>query len=333
VHQTINIGMIGFGYWGPVLLRNLSQHPRVKVMAVCDRNASNRERLARDFPGVVACSNADEVISDHAIQWVVVATQASSHFRWTSAALKAGKDVWVEKPFTTNLREAKQLVDLARKAKRILAIDHTYLFSDTYQSFKAAASDNRLGKLLIYRSDRSGFGRFGSDGGVIPSLIYHDLYVLCDLFKDSHIKSVSASATSSVIKGVHDVVQAHLEFSGGPNAYLYASMLSASKERRISLAGDRGILEWNDLHPSERLVWAKKSVQRQSKDKTIQYLDEGREVLPFGSGEPMATQVEYLVDCVASRKAPLNSGNAGLRVMKVLGALEKSAASGRRVHL
>src|SRR3990167_6633345 len=232
------LGIIGYGSWGPVLLRNFNQNKEFKVKYICDRNFTKLEKAKNAAPkNCIFLNEPKEIFEDPKVDLVVIATQAAHHFSLVMMALQANKNVFVEKPLILSSREAKIIYQLANAQEKKIWIDHTFLFTSAYQKLKNCLNQGMIGRPLRFHSTRTAFGLFQQDANILWHLMYHDIYILLDLF---HIpdKLNSVVGSASIIPNMIDSVLASFSFSNGLHATIHCDMLFAEKKR---IAMDSGM--------------------------------------------------------------------------------------------
>jgi predicted dehydrogenase len=333
----IRIGVIGYGYWGPRIVRNFHGAEGCKVVAVCDRSEASLRRVQRDFPGVAVTGDVNEVLSSSTIDAVAVVTPVWTHFDLAKAALENGKHVFVEKPFTSTSAQAEQLIELAAAKNLRIMVDHTFLFTDAVCKIRQLVGDGTLGKLYYYDSTRVNLGLFQHDVNVIWDLAPHDLSIVDHLVTE---KPECVTATGQRhLNGLEDLAYITIYYSDRMIAHINVNWLSPVKVRTTLIGGEKKMLVWNDLEADEKLKVYDKGVQISNGSSSIYDL-----LVSYRSGDMLAPRIEqtealaaeakYFVECVGNNKTPFNDGEAGLRVVRILEAADKSLKErGRPVHL
>lgn len=323
---VFKFGVIGFGYWGPNVVRNLDQLQGCTVAAVSDRSPTARQRVHQAYPQVKVLSQPAELISSTEIDAIAIATPVGSHYELTKAALQNGKHVFVEKPFTSDSDQAEELINLAAAKNLQIMVDHTFLFTGAVRQIRQLLDDNALGKIYYYDSTRVNFGLFQDDVNVIWDLASHDLSILDHLIKETP-EAVSATGQAH-LNGFEDVAFISVYYPSKIIAHINVNWLSPVKVRTTVIGGDKKMLVWNDLEPVEKLKVYDRGVDIIS--------DQGLFGLTvhYRSGNIWSPQVEqtealkqvlaYFIDCVSSGRTPSNDGAAGLRVVKLLEAANRS---------
>ncbi|MBU0492228.1 MAG: Gfo/Idh/MocA family oxidoreductase, partial [Chloroflexi bacterium] len=242
----INVALVGYGYWGPNLARNLHELADTNLVVVCDQDTSRLAQAQKLYPGVRATARVTEVWDDAGIGAVVIATPAPTHYELVKAALAAGKHVLVEKPLTLCSREARELVDLAQAHGRILMVGHTFEYNPAVLKVKELLAQGQLGDVYYAYSTRVNLGRIQRDLNALWSIAPHDISILLFLFDQMPIE-VSARGASYLNPDVEDVVFIDLLFASGLIAHIHASWLDPSKVRRMTIVGSQKMIVYDDL--------------------------------------------------------------------------------------
>jgi predicted dehydrogenase len=322
----VKFGVVGYGYWGPNIVRNLSQLEEVEVVAVCDKSAASRRRVKKAHPHVYVTADPGELMSSPDIDAIAVITPVWTHYELAKAALENGKHVFVEKPFTSNTAQAEELIDLAARKNLKIMVDHTFLFTGAVQKIKGLLQEGALGKLYYYDSTRVNLGLFQHDVNVIWDLAPHDLSIIDHLIGETP-EAVVATGQSH-LNGHEDVAFITLYFPNKVIAHINVNWLSPVKVRTTLIGGEKKMLVWNDLEADEKIKIYDKGVHITSREGVYNLL------VNYRSGDMWAPQVEqaealraelkYFVDCIMTDQTPFNDGHAGLRVVKMLEAANES---------
>jgi predicted dehydrogenase len=322
----IKFGVIGFGYWGPNVVRNLDRLDETKVVAVCDKSPAARRKAAKAYPGVLVTDDAAALMSSPEIDAIAVVTPVWTHYALAKAALENGKHVFVEKPFTSNAAQGQELIELAAQKNLKIMVDHTFLFTGAVQKIKQLLQDGALGKLYYYDSTRVNLGLFQHDVNVVWDLAPHDLSIIDHLIQRTP-EAISATGQTH-LNGHEDVAFITLYFPDKVIAHINVNWLSPVKVRTTLIGGEKKMLVWNDLEADEKIKIYDKGVNITSREGLYNLL------VHYRSGDMWAPQIEqiealnkelaYFVDCIMTDKTPVNDGNAGLRVVKMLEAASSS---------
>ena len=322
----MNFGVIGYGYWGPNVVRNLTSLEGSQVLSIAEMSAAARHRAQKAYPGIHVTGDALELLSSPAIDAVAVITPVWTHYDLTKAALENGKHVFVEKPFTSTAAQGEKLIELARRKNLKIMVDHTFLFTGAVRKISQLVEEGTLGKLYYYDSTRVNLGLFQHDVNVLWDLAPHDLSIMDHLIRTSPEAIV---ATGERHLNCHeDVAFMTLYFPENVIAHINVNWLSPVKVRTTLIGGEKRMLVWNDLEADEKLKVYDKGVNITNREGVYELL------VSYRSGDmwsPQLEQVEalrqellYFVECVSSGQGPHNDGCAGLRVVKMLEAATES---------
>jgi predicted dehydrogenase len=322
----IKIGIVGYGYWGPRIVRNFHNIDGCEVSIICDKNNTSLCRAARDFPGVRVTTDPCEVLTSTDVDAVAVVTPVCTHFELAKIALQNGKHVFVEKPFTATALQAEQLIELADRKNLQIMVDHTFLFTGAVRKIRQLIDEEKLGKLYYYDSTRVNLGLFQHDVNVVWDLAPHDLSIVDHLVTEQP-ECVVATAQAH-LNGLEDIAHITVYFSNRMIANINVNWLSPVKVRTTLIGGEKRMLVWNDLEADEKLKVYDKGVQvgngQNVYDLLVSYRSGDMWAPKLEQAEALAIESKYFVDCVSSNVAPFNDGRAGLRVVKILEAADKS---------
>jgi predicted dehydrogenase len=332
----INVGIIGFGYWGPNVVRNFSSLEGAKVLSICDGNQDARKRASKAYPHITVTSNYNDILLSKDIDVVAVITPVSTHFELTRKALENGKHVFVEKPFTSSVSEAEQLIELAEKKKLTIMVDHTFIFTGAVRKIKQLIDEKTLGDLYYYDSVRVNLGLFQHDINVIWDLAPHDFAVMDYLLKEKPF-AVAASGKAHV-SNMEDTAYVTLHFNDNLIAHFNVNWLSPVKIRTTLIGGEKKMLVWNDLEPDEKIKIYDKGVEVRSTEAKynmlVNYRSGDMHAPRIEPIEALKLETEYFVHCIKQNETPINDGQAGLRVVKMLEACNLSIKmNGRAITL
>lgn len=324
--ELLRFGVIGYGYWGPNVVRNLDQLEKAEILGLCDMSASARQRAQKAYPNLAITSDPAELIKSSKIDAIAVVTPVWTHYELAKAALENGKHVFVEKPFTSNTAQAEELIELADRKNLTIMVDHTFLFTGAVRKIKELLNENALGKLYYYDSTRVNLGLFQHDVNVIWDLAPHDLSIMDHLI-DERPEAIVATGQSH-LNGFEDVAFITLYFPNKIVAHINVNWLSPVKVRTTLIGGERKMLVWNDQAADEQVKVYDKGVSVSSREGVYNLL------VNYRSGDMWAPRLEraealthelgYFLDCITKGETPINDGKAGLRVVKMLEASSKS---------
>ncbi len=322
----IRIGVIGYGYWGPNILRNLHGLDSAKVVGVCDVNPEAQKRAKHAFPDVPFSSDPSEMLRSPSVDAVAIVTPVWSHFELAKAALENGKHVFVEKPFTSNVVQAEELIELAEKRNLRIMVDHTFLFTGAVKKIRQLIDQGEVGDLYYYDSTRVNLGLFQHDIDVIWDLAPHDLSIMDYLI---HNEPEAVVATGEAHLNSHaDVAYLTVYFPEKTIAHINVNWLSPVKVRTTLIGGEKKMLVWNDLEADEKVKVYDKGVQMTSQegvyDLLVSYRSGDMWAPKIEQTEALKVELKYFLDCIENDQKPFNDGVAGLRVIKLLEAAKES---------
>jgi predicted dehydrogenase len=324
--STIRIGVIGYGYWGPQIVRNFAGIEGCQIASVCDKSSGALKRLRQAHPSLDVTSDPAAILSSRAIDAVAVVTPVWTHYELAKSALTSGKHVFVEKPFTSSVAQAEELIELAEKKKLIIMVDHTFLFTGAVAKIRELIDEGALGDLYYYDSTRVNLGLFQHDVNVIWDLAPHDLSIMDHLIGQDPEAIVATGEKH--LNGLEDVAYITVYFKRGVIAHINVNWLSPVKVRTTLIGGEKKMVVWNDLEPDEKVRVYDKGVSVKSGESLRQLL------ISYRSGDMWAPKVEqtealrkectYFIDCLSKGERPFNDGVAGLRVVRMLEASDRS---------
>jgi predicted dehydrogenase len=326
----MRIGVIGYGYWGPNIVRNFHSQENCEVVLVADHNPKCESRLKKTFPSVGFTTDENQILRSPDIDVVAVVTPVWTHFELAKKALENGKHVFVEKPFTYNVAQGEELVELAARKNLKIMVDHTFLFTGAVRKIKELVDKKELGDLYYYDALRVNLGLFQHDVNVIWDLAPHDLSIM-DYVIGEKPEAVVATGERH-LNGVEDVAFITVYFPKHIIAHVNVNWLSPVKVRTTLIGGEKKMLVWNDLEADEKLRIYDKGVSMSTNPSNLHQL-----LVSYRSGDMWAPQVEqvealraetaYFIKCIEENTKPFNDGEAGLRVVRILEAADRSIRS------
>jgi predicted dehydrogenase len=334
----INVGVIGYGYWGPNLVRNFAEAPSSQVVAVSDLNAERLALVRRRYPAIETTTDYRDLLADGNLDAIAIATPVSSHYELAMHALQAGKHVLVEKPLVATSEEAARLVDEADRCQRVLMVDHTFVYTGAVRKMQELVASAELGEIYYYDSVRVNLGLFQHDVNVIWDLAVHDLSIM-EYVLPARPCAVSATGVSHVPGQPANIAYLTLFFDSSLIAHIHVNWLAPVKVRRTLLGGSQKMIVYDDLEPSEKIkVYNKGITFNDGTERRYQML------IGYRTGdmwaphlditEALRTEVLHFTDCLDNGKSPITDGVAGMRVVNVLEAATQSMeAMGRPVEL
>ncbi len=332
----LRFGVIGYGYWGPNIVRNLRSLEGCQVVGICDQSPAARKRIQTANSGIPVYSDYKELVRAPDVDAIAVITPVWTHFEVAKAALENGKHVFVEKPFTSSVAQAEELINLAQQKNLKIMVDHTFLFTGAVRKMRQLLDEGVLGKLYYYDSTRVNLGLFQHDCNVIWDLAPHDLSIMNHLL---HQDAEAISATGQThLNGHEDIAFITAYFPEKMIAHINVNWLSPVKVRTTLIGGEKKMLVWNDLEADEKLKIYDKGVDVKSQEGLYNLL------VSYRTGDMWSPQVEqvealrlelaYFVDCIRKNESPFNDGLAGMQVVRMLEAANESVAKrGALVYL
>lgn len=328
----INVGVIGYGYWGPNLVRNFVANDSTSVTMVCDRDAQRLEKVGALYPAIRLTTSADELINDPQVDAVVVATPVAAHFALAMAALQAGKHVLVEKPIAGSADEAQRLIDEARKRGLILAVDHTFVYTAAVRKMHELIRGDAFGKVRYYDSTRVNLGLFQHDVNVLWDLAVHDLSIMHYILDETPV-AVSATGQSHMPGQPEYAAFLTVFFDNGTIAHINVNWLSPVKIRRTLVGGERQMIVYDDLETSEKIKLYDKGIVVTETPEQVHKL-----LISYRTGdlwspnlpatEALAVEARHFAACINGDEKPLTGGEAGLEVVRILEAADQSMRNG-----
>jgi predicted dehydrogenase len=322
----IRFAVIGYGYWGPNIVRNLQGLGSARLVTVCDKSEASLRRAKAAYPDINVTTDCSEVLNSPDIDAVAVITPVWTHYDLAKRVLNNGKHLFIEKPFTSTSAQAEDLIERAERKNLTIMVDHTFLFTGAVQKIRSLIDDNTLGRLHYYDSTRVNLGLFQHDVNVLWDLAPHDLSIVDYLIGQTPDAIVATGAPHK--NGLAYVAFMTAYFPNNVIAHINVNWLSPVKIRTTLIGGEKKMLVWNDLEADEKIKIYDKGVEISGREGVYELL------VSYRSGDMWSPKVEatealrneltYFVDCVNSGQRPFNDGRAGLRVVKMLEAAELS---------
>jgi predicted dehydrogenase len=334
----VRIGVIGYGYWGPNLVRNFVETPDMHLVAVSDLRQDRLDLVQRRYPGVEVTKDCHEIINHPQIDAVAISTPVSTHFQLAMEALRAGKHVLVEKPMTATSEEAVRLIDEAERRNLVLMVDHTFVYTGAVRKIRELIDKRSLGEIYYYDSTRVNLGLFQQDVDVIWDLAVHDLSIMEYILGETPVE-VSATGIGHVNGAAENIAYVTAFYESSLIAHLNVNWLSPVKIRRTMIGGSKRMIVYDDIETSEKVRVYDKGVVVKNGPESLYKL-----LVSYRSGDMHAPQIEvtealrieaqHFADCIMNGTTPLTDGYAGLRVVSVLEAATRSMKDhGRSVQL
>jgi predicted dehydrogenase len=323
---VVRVGVIGFGYWGPNIVRNFHGLENCDVVAVCDKSPDALKRARHIYPAIHLTTDFNEILTAPDLDAVAVITPVWTHYELAKQALLNGKHVFVEKPFTSSSAQAEELIELAASKNLTIMVDHTFLFSGAVRKIREVVDAGTLGPLYYFDSTRVNLGLFQHDVSVVWDLAPHDLSIM-DYVIGQQPEAVVATGANH-LNGHADMAFITVYFPGEIIAHINVNWLSPVKVRTTLIGGKDKMLVWNDLEADEKIKIYDKGVQMSNGqgvyDLLVSYRSGDVWAPKVQQTEALKVELDYFVDCIRKSKTPINDGLAGLRVVRLLEAAETS---------
>lgn len=329
--KKLNVGVVGCGYWGPNLIRNFNGLAGCRLKTVCDISEARLRHMKELYPAVQTTTRFEELLNDASLDAIAVATPAQLHFSMASAALLAGKHVFIEKPMATSVVECADLLTTAARLNRVVMVGHTFLYSSPVRKIKELVDQGELGELCYINARRLNLGLFQKDINVMWDLAPHDLSIILLIMGEGPL-TVNCQGNAHVIPGVEDVVNLSLNFRHQRFATIQNSWLDPRKVREITIVGTKRMIVYDDLQPLEKIKIYDTRVERPpyyDSFAEFQYAYHyGDMMAPYvRQEEPLKVQCRHFVECVLSGTQPISSGEDGLQLVEILEAATESLHS------
>jgi predicted dehydrogenase len=319
---VVNFGVIGYGYWGPNLVRNLFEVSETQVLAVSDLNPERLKLVKSRYPSVQTTTDFQELLNNPKIDAIAIATPVFTHYDLAMQALQHGKHVMVEKPMTSTSEQALRLIDEAARRNLVLLVDHTFVYTGAVRKIKEIADSGKLGDVLYYDSTRINLGLFQRDVDVIWDLAVHDLAIM-DYILPSTPCAVAATGINHVFGGTENLAYITMFFAENVIAHVNVNWLSPVKVRRTLVGGSRQMIVYDDMEPSEKVKVYDKGITVNSTPDSLY-----KALVGYRSGDMFAPQldvsealkveIQHFTDCIKTGAEPITGGQAGLRVVRIL---------------
>jgi predicted dehydrogenase len=334
----VNIGVIGYGYWGPNLVRNFAEIPNAQVTKVSDFKPELLAKAQARYPSIQVTTDCQDIFKDPKIDAVAIATPVSTHFDLALAALQAGKHVLVEKPMTASSEQAKRLIEEAEKRNLVLMVDHTFVYTGAVRKMHDLIASNQLGDIYYYDSVRVNLGLFQHDVNVIWDLAVHDLSIM-NYVLPSQPYAVSATGVSHVPGEPENIAYLTCFFESNLIAHFHVNWLAPVKVRRTLIGGSQRMIVFDDLEPSEKLKIYDKGITVNGSSESVYQMLIGYRTGDMWSPkldvtEALRTEGLHFIECITQGSRPITDGEAGLQTVKILEAATQSMKQrGRLIEL
>ena len=330
--KQIKVGVVGCGYWGPNLIRNLRNIPDCNLKAMCDLSEQRLAHLKSLYPEVASETDYAHILNGVGLDAVVIATSVKSHYPMAKASLLAGKHTFIEKPMASSSAECEELIEIAKKKGLILMTGHTFLYSPAVRKIKEIVDSGDIGEIRYIAARRLNLGLFQKDINVTWDLAPHDISIIQYIMGDQPVR-VSCQGTAHVTPGVEDVTAMSLYFKGQRSAIIHSSWLDPRKVREMTIVGSRRMIVYDDVAPLEKIRVYDSRVERPPHYDTFaefQYAYHYGDVYsPYiKQEEPLKVECQHFLDCIRNGTPPLTSGERGLELVQILEASSESLKHG-----
>lgn len=328
----LNVAVVGCGYWGPNLIRNLYSLPECKVKLVCDVDKKRLAHVGTLYPGVQTTCEFDNLVSDAEIDAIVIATPVRFHFEMAKKSLDAGKHTFLEKPMASSVAECEELIELAEKQNLIIMVGHTFIYSQSIKKIKQIVNAGDLGEIQYISSRRLNLGLFQKDINVAWDLAPHDISIILYIMKEEPV-SVNCQGKAHITPNIEDVTNITLNFPNGGFATIHSSWLDPNKVREMTFVGTKKMLVYDDIEPMEKIKIYDKCVKTPPHYDTFAEFyysyHYGDMYSPYlQQEEPLKVECQHFLDCINKGLKPDSSGIEGLRVVQILEAASHSLKNG-----
>src|SRR6266568_873240 len=322
--RIIKVGVVGCGYWGPNLIRNLRQSPDCQLKVICDMNEQRLRHMRRLHPEVATTNRFDDLLNDTEIDAVVIATPVRFHYEMAKACLNAGKHAFIEKPMARTVAEGEELVALADRQGLVLMVGHTFLFSPAVRRMKEVIEAGDIGEVQYISARRLNLGLFQKDINVAWDLAPHDISIILHLLDEQPV-SVSCQGNSHVTRGIEDVTMMYLTFAKNRCAFIQNSWLDPKKVRQMTVVGSRRMIVYDDTEPLEKLkIYDARVEVPPHYDSFAEFTYSyhyGDAYVPYiKQDEPLKLECQHFIACIREGGRPITDGQLGLEVVKILEA-------------
>lgn len=323
----INVCLVGYGYWGKNLLRNLTSLEECRVACVCELNKNAHRAIKALYPGLNVVSDYTKVLADTSIDAVILATPTGTHFSLASEALQKGKHVLIEKPFTTSVGKALVLIEMAEAKNKVLMIDHTFLYSGAVEKVKELIDSRVLGELKYFDSTRINLGLIQPDVNVLWDLAPHDLSILCHIHSELPT-SITATGVSHLKNGIENIAYLTINYDSGFIAHLNCSWSSPVKVRTTLIGGDKKMIVYDDINPTDKIrVYDCGFDIKPEEDKSkilVDYRTGDIHIPKLDTHEPLRKMLQDFLNSINTKSAPVSNWNIGLNTVRILEAAQVS---------
>lgn len=329
--KPITVAIVGFGYWGPNLVRNFRSLPECRLKTVCDLSEKRLKHMHSLYPDVAGETDFSKLVNDTEVDAVVIATSARLHYPMAKSCLEAGKHVLIEKPMACATSECEELIQIAKQRGLVVMVGHTFLYSAAVRKIKEIVDNHDLGDLRYIAARRLNLGLFQKDINVAWDLAPHDISIILHIMQELP-QSVNCRGGASLTPGIQDMTSMSLHFTKERSAIIHSSWHDPRKVREMTIVGSKRMIVYDDIAPLEKIKVYDVRVERPPHYNSFaefQYAYHyGDTYSPYiKHDEPLKTECQHFADCIANGTVPLTSGASGLEVVRILEASSKSLAN------
>jgi predicted dehydrogenase len=336
--NVVGVAVVGYGYWGPNLVRNFGNTEGAEVVAVSDTDTAKLLIGRRRYPSIITTTDFHELLTNDRIDAIAIATPVHTHYDLALAALKAGKHVFVEKPLAQTSEQVKRLIEEAERRNLILMVDHTFLYTPAVQKIRELITKGDLGDIYYYNGIRASLGLFQSDVNVIWDLAVHDMSIILHILNEVPV-AVSATGTSHVVGTPENMAHITLFFQSSCIAHISVNWLSPVKVRQTLIGGSRKMIVYDDVEATDKVKVYDRGITISDSIANADQLRIGYRAGDMwapnlATKEALQTEAEHFIACVSSGRSPISNGRTGLQVVEILEAASRSiAARGEPIQL
>lgn len=331
--NKINVGVVGFGYWGPNLVRNFLSHEDIGTVVICDLSQKRLLHASKMYPHITRTDDVQTLLKDPTIDLIAIATPLSTHYHLAKRALLAGKHVLLEKPMTDSVDHSQKLISLSEKVQKKLFVGHTFVYSEPVRYLKKLLDSRSLGDIYYYDSTRINLGLLQSDTNVLWDLAPHDFSIIRYLFSEKPLW-IHAVGNSFLREKVEELVHIFLQLENNILCHMQLSWLSPIKMRNIIIGGSKKMITFDDIEPVEKIKIYDKGVDL-TKDDITPFLPAYRSgdirIPSIPQKEALTNEISHFVTCITRNTTPLTGGHEGLQVVTLIAAAQKSLKTGKKV--
>jgi len=321
-NNKVRVGLVGLGYWGKNLIRNILTSEQMQLACVCDLEVATTKDILNSHKGVEDVEifqKFKDFVSYENVDAIIIATPPSTHYKFAKLALENNKHVLVEKPMCRTVIKAGKLNRLAKKNNLTLMCDHTYCFSGPTQAIKSIIEAGSLGNIINIHSSRLNLGLFQNNLDVLWDLAPHDLSIIQYLLNNLDVSNVNKNIVKHPVSDLTSEAHLHITLTSGIHITIHNSWISPFKERRMVIIGDKKMCVWDDLSEEKIKLY---DTQVVTTNEGIGYRNEGCHNVSYERGEPLQEMINHFSECIINKKEPISSGNTATKIVQILSSLD-----------